>query len=239
MDEERARRDDPCHGAFDEPIWPERLTARVVDPGPVPRIHGYDVEGDLAAHYGFAEIALLALTGEAPERPAGRACGIVMSFLAPVTTRLSSVHAAGLARLCGANGTGIAGVAAVGLAEEARELLAAHEELLCWLDGGGAPPAPAAFLSAGGDEARRVEGLVRLLDRAGFDASRLPGGLGLVPTLLAVLRACGLRDPERLSAALVLARLPCAMAEALAVRPLAFGDYPAALPPFRYVEDER
>jgi hypothetical protein len=222
---------------MDEPIWPERLAARVVDPGPVPRIHGFDVEGDLARHYGFAEIALLALTGEAPDRAAGRAFEIALAFLAPVTARLASVHAAGLARLCGANGTGIAGVAAVGLAEEARVLLADHLDLLRWLDDV-VPPVPPAFRCQGEDERRRVADLARLLAESGFDGSRLEG-LGSIPALIAVLHACGLRDPERISAALILSRLPCALAEALAVRPLAFGDYPVGLPPFRYVEDER
>ncbi len=238
MDDARPVPDDPCHGPMDEPIWPERLAARVVDPGPAPRIHGYDVEGDLAEHYGFAEIALLALTGELPDRPTGRAFGIAMACLAPVSTRLASVHAAGLARLCGANGTGIAGVATVGLAEEARDVLAAHAGLLQWLDKGSGP-CPEAFRHSSEEEKGRVAGLVRLLAGAGFDAARLEADMAFVPALLTVLHACGLRDPERIAAALVLARFPCALAESLAVRPLAFGEYPMNLPPFRYVEGDR
>ena len=54
--------------------------------------------------------------------------------------------------------------------------------------------------------------------------------------LLVVLFALGVQRPEQLEAALALARLPCAIAEALAERPANFGNYPINLPRFAYTE---
>jgi hypothetical protein len=54
-------------GPLEDAPFPEKLNARVVTPGANPRVHGYDVEGDLAAHYTSSETMLLCLTGELPE----------------------------------------------------------------------------------------------------------------------------------------------------------------------------
>src|SRR4051812_18335703 len=51
----------PYVGPFDREPFPDRLTARVVEPGPDARIHGYHVAGDLARHAGMADVVWLAL----------------------------------------------------------------------------------------------------------------------------------------------------------------------------------
>ncbi len=232
-----SRKEDPfeeCRGPMDEPIWPERLTARVVSPGRPPRIRGYDVEGDLAGHYSFAEVVLAALCGEAPDRAAGRAFEIALVWLSPLSAAHAPVHAAGLARLCGADTTGVAGVAAIGLAELARKVAAEHAELLSWLDEARGDP-PDGFAPADDEDRRRSDLFRAQIGNAGLE---LPGA-ELSPTALAlcVLHRCGLRSREPIEAALVVARLPCAAAEALEVPPLRFDQYPINLPRFRYVED--
>lgn len=51
-----------------------------------------------------------------------------------------------------------------------------------------------------------------------------------------VLFTVGFKRRERLEAAIMLARLPSGIAEALAERPTNFGNYPINLPRFAYTE---
>ena len=108
---------------IDEMDVPEQLTARVVAPGDRPSIHGYDVQEDLSAHYGFGEVVLVALTGEAPTEAAGRAFGVALTFAAPASIAEAPTHAAALSRLCSAKPSSVSAVAAIGLAEQARHQL--------------------------------------------------------------------------------------------------------------------
>ena len=82
--------------------FPARLTARVVTPGERPRVHGYDVEGDLALHYQPTDLLFLLLMGELPTPAVSRAFSVVLMFLAPVSVAHASTHAAVVGRLCGA-----------------------------------------------------------------------------------------------------------------------------------------
>jgi hypothetical protein len=223
-------------GPIDVELWPSALAAHVVEPGPAPRIHGYDVEADLARHYSFAELALTALTGSAPDRAHGRAFEIALAFLAPVPVSEAPAHAAGLARLIGADASGVISGAAIGLAERARQLVAAHAELLAWLGSGtGAVPA-----STQSEEPSQTSAVARLRDALDETRARFPL-LNTRPTLtaalIAVLHGVGLTDAPRIEAALALAGLPVTLAEAFAVKPFAFFSYPMDLPAFRYVED--
>lgn len=218
-------------GPIEETPWPERITARVVSPGGEPRIHGYDVQRDLAPRYGLVDTFFLAITGELPESEAeARAVEVALAFLAPATAAEAPAHAAGLARLCGAATSAVIGTGAIALAEEARFLLAQHGPLLEWLSGErrGAPPG----VEAAEEERQAVARLLVCLEAA--PGYLPPPGLGLLASLLAVLFAAGLRTPEQLEAAFVWARLPCVMAEALAVKPGRFRKYPMDLPAYRY-----
>ncbi|HTQ03607.1 MAG TPA: hypothetical protein VMI54_07110 [Polyangiaceae bacterium] len=222
-------------GPIDVELWPSALSARVVEPGPVPRVHGYDVEADLARHYSFAEIALIALTGSAPERSHGRAFEIALAFLAPVPVSEAPAHAAGLARLIGADASGVISGAAMGLAERARHVVAAHAELVAWLDAGSGPPPP-SVQSDDPEDASAVARLREALGEAGAAFPLLEASPTRMAALLGVLHGVGLTDAPRLEAALSLAALPATIAEAFAVKPFAFFTYPMDLPAFRYVE---
>jgi hypothetical protein len=207
-------------GPLDDVAWPEKLTARVVTPGPAPRIHGYDVEGDLARHYSWAETVLLTLTGELPS-PAGlRAFEIAMHFLAPAPVNDAPTHAAIVARVCNVFTSALVGTAAITLAEQARHTVSSNT--------------PAATLTS--DESASVGRLRDALREAGLSVPGTEGAVGRTEALLATLRFAGLDRPELQETAIVLARLPCALAEAFATPAHAYRDYPVQLPDVRYLE---
>lgn len=223
-------------GPIDVELWPSALAARVVEPGPLPRIHGYDVEDDLARHYSFAEITLTALTGTAPERGHGRAFEIALAFLAPVPVNEAPGHAAGLARLIGADASGVISGAAMGLAERARHLVSTHAELIAWLDSGSGDVPP----STQTDDPNDTHAVARLraaLAETGASFPLLNTRPTLMAALIGVLHGVGLTDAPRIETALAFAGLPATVAEAFAVKPFAFFSYPMDLPAFRYVED--
>jgi hypothetical protein len=145
----------------------------------------------------------------------------------------ASVHAAVLSRLCGAATSATLGVAAIGLAEQARQMLAEHVSLLSWL----VSPGPVLPVEHRASSSADLAGTTRLREALGPSAHEVPG-LELGPTrsaaLLMVLFACGLRQSAQLQAAIVSARLPLAIAEAMAQEPVAFLEYPIDLPRFRY-----
>ena len=115
------------HGPLETETFPERLSARVVEPGPSPRVHGYDVEADLARYYRASDLTLLSLTGELPSPGASAAFEVACMFLAPISVAEAPVHAAVLARLCAAPSSSIAAVAAIALSQQARALVVEHE----------------------------------------------------------------------------------------------------------------
>lgn len=215
--------------------WPQHLAAHVITPGPRPRVHGFDVEGDLARHYGFADLVLLALTGELPEDAVGRAFDIALTFLAPVAVTEAATHAAVLARICAGNASAVIATATIGLAEQARWTLAKHAELLTWLaNDTTALPVSARSL---GDEDRAA--VVRLRAALGAHVTLAPAlaeDLSREAAAIIALHACGLRNAEHIELALVLARLPCTFSEALAAKRAGLRSYPMDVPHFAYEE---
>lgn len=223
------------NGPLDGADWPEKLTARVVTPGPCPRVHGYDVEGDLARHYSFAETVLLSLTGDLPTTGQARAFDVALQFAAPALVQEAPVHATLLARICMASTSQMQGVAVIALAEQARVLVAEHRG---WIEllAGPLADAPAELLAKSDEERDSVVRLRRAL-RGTVAVPALVHDLGRPAALLAALYASGLRTAETMECALVLARLPVAMAEALATPAGSHRDYPVLLPPIAYTQE--
>ncbi len=223
-------------GPIEQGDWPEVLTARVVAPGDEPRIHGYDVQADLARHYGWLEVALLALTGELVDASCVQAAEVALGFLAPASVGQAPVHAGMVARLAGAADSSITAAAALTLAEQAGAMVERHARLLAWLeDRAGEPPADSLAGSAPDRRAaRRLDGALRA---RGVRLPALEADLGLEAGILAALHHAGLRSPAAIGLAVTLAGLPCAVAEAQAVRPGDFAGYPMRLPDFVYEED--
>ena len=169
------------------------LEARVVRPGREPLLHGYDVQRDLV-QLSHAEVLLTALTGEVPSPQAGAAMAIAMTFAAPISVAEAPAHAASLARRCGTDHAGVMGVAALALVEQARHLV-----------------------ETGGDRGDEGEAVGRLRDALGQRGVELEGeGSDLWQAIVEVFRFCGLHEPWQLECAIVLSRLPVAVAEAMA-----------------------
>jgi hypothetical protein len=222
-------------GPIDDADWPDKLTARVVTPGPRPAIHGYDVEGDVATHYSFAETVLLALTGELPAATHGRAFEIALQFAAPAPVNEAPTHAAVLARICCGTTSSILGTAAIALAEQARVLVSEHRAWIELLSGSIASVPPECCAASEGERAS-VERLRRAL-RDTVEVPALALDVGRFAALVAVFHACGLTRPRQIECALVMAKLPVATAEALATPAGSFRRYPVLLPPIAYTDE--
>lgn len=220
-------------GPLETSRWPDTLTARVITPGDEPQVRGYDVESDLAHHYRSSELLLLALTAQLPSAESALAFEVAQIFLAPVSVAHASTHAAVLARICGARPSAIIAVAAGALAEQAREELADHEELLRALSM--KADIPPRFIAVTDSELAASERLRLALGRVGF---LLPGAAPLkrMAGLVCVCVACGLSRREQIEAAIVQTRLGPTVAEAFAEHKANFSHYPANLPRFSYEE---
>jgi hypothetical protein len=228
----------PGDGPFEAAPWPDELTARVVSPGPAPRLHGYDCEGDLAVDCSLAELTLLSLTGDLPTAAQARAFEVATVFLAPLGVNEAPSHAAVLARLCSGSDSAVLGTASIALAEQARFILAEMVPDWAWL----AHPVgdvPAALRPASGEDPARVARLRAALGGSGLRVPALDRDLGRIPAVVAILVACGLARPDQVACAWVTARLPVAFAEAMAERAGNLREYPWHVPPFRYEEAPR
>jgi len=222
---------------LDDASWPDKLTARVVTPGPRPRIHGYDVEGDLARRYSFADTIFLALTGGLPTTEVGRAFDVVLQFLSPAPIHEAPTHAAALARICAGSTSAIQGTAAVALSEQARAIVAEHTT---WIEALSQPVVQVPPQCYASSDAER-ESVDRLRQALGDDIAvpALSRGLGRSAALIAVLHACGLKTAEQIECAMVLAKLAACVAEALATPAGSYRDYPLLLPAIVYAEDTK
>jgi hypothetical protein len=222
-------------GPLDRAPWPDKLTARVVTPGPRPAIHGYDVEADLARNYSFAEAMLLALTGELPTDEAGRAFEVALLFAAPAPVSEAPTHAAVLARICAGTTSSIQGTAAVALAEQARVLVAEHR---AWIDAlsGALTAVPPEYCATSDEDRASVERIRQALPE-GMVVPALAFDITRNAALLALLHGSGLKRASQIECALVMAKLPVATAEALATPAGSFRKYPLLLPPTEYVEE--
>lgn len=229
----------PRQGLFDDQAWPTTLTARVVTPGERPRVHGYDVEADLARHYRFTDLALLALTGELPSNERSALFDLALIFAGPVAVNEAPTHVAVLSRLCGGDAAAVTATAATALAEQARFAVGHSYTWIAWLSAGASgvdlPAEARARDDSDRDAVRRLKQAVESI------GATVPGlaielDLGRDAAVVACLHACGLRQADQIERALVLARLTLAVAEGMAVRPGDFASYPANLPAVEYVE---
>ena len=212
--------------------WPDKITAKVVTADSAARIHGYDVEEDLARHYRFSDGIYLSLTGELPDDAKGRAFELALHFLAPASISEAPTHAASLVRLCYGTVSAVIGAGAIGLAEQARFAMDEHAAWLAWLDGGGAMPA--GFTTTDEGERASVQRLVERLSAAGVRISELDLPLGRTTAIVTLLHRIGFTARAQLEPVFVVARMACMSAEALAVKPTSFREYPLDLPAFAY-----
>jgi hypothetical protein len=218
-------------GPIEAHAWPVVLEACAVDEvDGVASVHGYDVETDLARHYRFSDIVYLSLVGELPTENQSRAFEIALSFLLPVSVAEGPGHATALAGFAGASPSGVISVAAVTLADYCSDVIEASASLCEERD------IPEELKAASKEERESVERLAALI-RGYVDVPLLARNPGRLVAILAVLRSCGLTTPLQLSAAVTIARLPAAIAEAAPRSPADIVQkYPLTTPPFIYEE---
>ena len=207
-------------GPIEDGQWPDRWTARVVRPGPEPRIRGYAVDEDLALHYGWTERTFLTHRGRFPTGEENQDLERSLAFASAATVDEGPTAAASVARLAGARPAGFMVSVMSVLAEEAQSLVVEGAE------GEGPLFDP--------DRVRRfVEGLSNERQQRIEERRRLP----------VALRGCwsalGFGKPEAWVELWCLSRLPAVLAEAFAVRPGSFRQVPMRLPDFAYEEPSR
>jgi hypothetical protein len=185
-------------------------------------LHGYSAEDDLARHHTWAETVLLLLTGELPSERAARAFEIALHFLAPAPVNEAPTHAAVITRICKVLTSAMLGTAAIALGEQARQVVVSG--------------APLSSLTTS-EERASLERLRFALREAGLSVPGTDGEVSRTEALLATLRFAGLHSTELQEAAMVLARLPCVIAEAFAAPVQSYNDYPVQLPDVRYLEE--
>lgn len=218
-------------GPIESHAWPVALEAFAIDESSgAARMHGYDVEGDLARHYRFSDIVYLGLAGELPTDRCSRAFELALSFLAPLSVADGPGHAAALAGFFGAPPSGVITTAAVTLADYCADAIEASASLS---DTSDLPPGLQAHSA---EEAASVARLATLLEGT-VSVPLLARNPGRDVAIFAVMRACGLTTPLQLAAVVTIARLPAAVAEAAARSSASFVQkYPLTTPPFVYEE---
>ncbi|MBI2377902.1 MAG: hypothetical protein HYV07_28120 [Deltaproteobacteria bacterium] len=221
----------PPDGPFEAREWPDKLTARVTDLEG--RIHGFEAESDLAQHYAFSDLVFLASCGELPDEASSRAFGAALIAISPAPVQRAPTHAATLVQRCGGAPSAVIAVAATGLAEEIRSIL--DEGLFAWLEGGAKEPPPIVGRRAE-SEPSGPNPLNAVAGTGPWSATLESFELNRAAAALAVMFQCGLRSRAQLEAAVVIARLPVACAEAFAAPRGQIRDYPQRLPDFDYVE---
>lgn len=221
-------------GPLEAQAAPEVLEAHAVDAvaTAAPRLHGYDVEADLARHYRFSDVVYLALVGELPSDAQSRAFEIGLTFAAPISVAEGPGHTLALAGFFGAEPSGLLAAASATIADYARAAIEASEAL--FRDATIAPDAP--HLAASSPEERASIDRLHALLPAGVDVPALRAYPRRDLAILCVLRAAGLRTREQLATALTIAGIGPAIAEAT---PRKLNEiltkYPVHVPPIAYV----
>lgn len=224
------------------------LDAFIIEDGERLRIHGFDVHEDLAHHYSFAEVILLTLCGTPPDEATGTAFAIALIAASPVPIAEAPTHAARIAHVCSADTAGIASLAAIALAEQARWLIDEHKELLLWLTTPSPPPLAPQFQAAqfqpeNPSRTTAIRTQVRHLQNALPRPFRQDPIFHQDPTLwaaiLTIFVRCGLHNPSHLLTTLLTARITSTIAEAMAGERGQLQSYPANLPQFIYKAPEQ
>src|SRR5262249_31262590 len=134
-------------------------------------------------------------------------------------------HSGGLVRLAFGTTSAVLSTTALGLAEQARFAVEEHVGLIAALN---APDTELGdeFLATSDSEGQLSTALAAALAKAGKPSTHLKRALKPIPALLLALHGLGLKSAEQMQVAWVSARFPVAAAEAMAVPPGSFREYP-------------
>lgn len=221
-------------GWFSSPQFATQLEARVVDhSGADARIHGYQVIGDLARHFSYSEVLLLALTGREPDETRSELFRIAMIALSPIGVGSAPCHLGILAHIVSRSYVSSLAAAAIALAERAASCLAERRGLLERLRAKAAPEAE----ELGPVQRSVLDDDVLVLLSMHSQLARRPWFVNLdrLTALIVVLYECGLEDDWKLESALFHAWSPCMMAEMGPRGNDPLESYPVNVPRFKYV----
>ena len=203
-------------GFLDDKPWPKKLVARALlrETSGAVRVFGYAAP-EVVSLLGMDGLWYLALRGELPTKQELALFSCALGIAANVSAADGAVHAAMIARLCGAGSARLLSTAAIG-ASECAQLMATTDRL-----------------EDAGDDfvARRTDAVAAFPTVPGL--AECKHRMALVARLL---DAAGVGAKEQVTIAVSVAILPLVMAEALAGKPNAFDEYPMNLPPIDYVE---
>ena len=107
-------------GPIEDTQWPSRLAARTAN---AESLRGYDIDTDLALLYSPSEVFFLASTGKLPAPEDLHRLNEALVLIGHTWIAEAPVHAAVVARLCGAPTSGILATGVLGLAEQAAQLV--------------------------------------------------------------------------------------------------------------------
>jgi len=216
---------------FEDSRFATQLGARVVDrSGAEPRIQGFDVTSDLARHFTFAEMALIALTGAEPTETVSTALQRALVLLSPIGVESAPSHLGVLTRLVSQSHAASVGTAANVLAQQAAACVAERAQLLDALREGGVPVLGTTTGGTTGSLGALFENCSRIAQQPWFVC------LDQLSAAIAILFECGLRENWQLESALFLAWCPCVMAEVGSCQNDPIESYPINLPRFRYAK---
>jgi hypothetical protein len=226
----------PSHGALDDTTWPVRLVAKAVSRGVADdRLHGYAILGDLAQHYSFSDVLFSGLIGELPDRASSQRFALALLASAATSVAEAPTHVALLGRIAGGEFSAALGAGLLALADQARSKTEDHAALVAWFENPLDELPPSACDSAGTDR----EWIASLLSTLGGATTLVRVGMTRDAARLALFADAGIREPERVQAALTVAGSLGVIAEALLAGPSDLGSYPVKLPPFHYIEPDR
>jgi hypothetical protein len=224
-------------GLLDHVPCASALVGHVVSPDPEPRLHGYEVRGDLAKNVSFLDLGWLALTGQLPTDAERAAVGRALAWLSPMHVGEGPAHAAVLTRVAGAPDAVLPGVVGVALGQHTAAEISTANQLFAWLEGREEAPAAWVVHEPNAADLAAHDDLVR----ASIDWFDVPlparPVLTRVAGAYALFHRLGIVDPVRLHALSAWARLPVLLAEAACTRPGSIASYPTRLPDYEYVED--
>ncbi|MEP6863810.1 MAG: hypothetical protein ABJE66_24500 [Deltaproteobacteria bacterium] len=224
----------PARGALDDTPWPTQLVAKAIARDPADhRMHGYAVLGDLARNYPFSDLTYLALSGELPTEDQSRAFALALFAFAPTTIAEAPAHVAHLGRIAGGRFDAATGAGFMTAANHAHAIVADQMVLLAWL------AAPTGSLPERATDSADAPWLATLLTALAGSVTSVRAGMSRNAARIALLFDAGLRDPERITAAIAFASSLGMLAEALVTGPADLRSYPVKLPPFHYVEHDR
>lgn len=196
------------------------------------KIHGEDMMRRMSQGASFSQMVLLTLTGELPSPMQVTRYERALQLAAMMDVGEAPCHAARLARVQRARPHSVASVACISLANRAQSMITHTEAMMAWVEDPSVGLDPARPHRLVGEQSVSATAALR-----GFRDELLCVLQEHEPSLdeciIALLHLSGLTQAWQKEAALTMAGIPMAMAEAF-FAPARLSQYPVHVPRFEY-----